>query len=937
MPPDHLLLSSLDVTDRQWALGDAIHHPELGKGELLAGREGYLRAKFAAAEVTFTDRDVLKLIPDAVVGSWSLVSLAESRKWRKEFIEAQELAKEEALQRTRQKFAIKSLLEEGDLEAADRLYGEACEAWWPESEYSAIRDRANFVEKFVSAFNALNLSELDKWFAAQSETFDLSTYDFVTLKAQKVSRILESIGISLDDEQIRANAYPHSRLLITARAGSGKTRTLCAKAALSIHDEGLYPDQVLILAFNKAAALTVKKRLEAGGLVKDYRNARTFHSLAYQLVKPSKKLLFDAGGEPSAREQSRFAQRMMHRILNPAFKEAMVEFFRQELEKIEGLGRDLGPEEYTIFRRSLEHMTLKGERVKSNGEKFIADFLFEHGIEYRYEKPWLWKVDFLDGSVYRPDFSIIQGGFDYVLEHWAVDPYDPHSNLPDHWTTSTQSYIAQIVAKRTFWAGQSIALLETHTGLLASGRVAFENQLRDELARHGIKCQRLSQDEIVRRVFENDFVISKMAGLFLQFIQRAKKKGWSADQLFQHISTSPDPEPRARLFHDLALRACREYEAMLAEESSMDFDDLLAQATLEVKQRGAGLKIHIGDGKMLALSELRWIMLDEYQDFSELYFRMLEAILDVNPHIRLIAVGDDWQAINAFAGADLRFFQEFCAYFPDSSSTGVATNYRSDSLVVNAGNRLMAGKGMPAKQSRKSSGVIEVLNLKDVWIEFRQGDAFKTGRDADQIFLPAREDGKGPSPPMTRLAQALKLCVQKIKDLDLSVRPPQQAMVLARTGTVYGVELAVFRKMLVFALSKTLNATVEKLEQHVVESTAHGSKGQEAHTVIILDATNRQFPKVHPDNLLFRPFGVTPKAVLDEERRLFYVAITRAEHRLFVLTDEGEESPYLRALQATQLVREAELIDTSTSGGELGELGAKIKRRIDALDRFTNE
>ncbi len=91
---------------------------------------------------------------------------------------------------------------------------------------------------------------------------------------------------------------------------------------------------------------------------------------------------------------------------------------------------------------------------------------------------------------------------------------------------------------------------------------------------------------------------------------------------------------------------------------------------------------------------------------------------------------------------------------------------------------------------------------------------------------------------------------------------------------------------------------MKNMESMVTAITAHGSKGQEAHTVIILDATQRQFPKVHPDNLLFRPFGVTPKAVLDEERRLFYVAMTRAEHRLFVLTEKGDESPYLYALNS---------------------------------------
>jgi len=927
---DDLLLFCLDLTDRHWAVGDAIHHPTLGIGELLSGREGYLRAKFSTAEATFTDHDELQLIPDAAEGNWSLVSFAEATSWRDEFIKARELAKTEGLRRERLKVRIKSLLEDGDVEQADRLYRDSCQGWWATTEFDAIRNRANFVKEFVSVYRRSNLSELDAWFEAQTEKYGLTVHEFVTLKVSKVDRILKSMKVTLDDEQLRANAYPENRLLITARAGSGKTRTLCAKAALSIQDEGLYPDQVLILAFNKAAAATVKKRLEAGGQVKDYRNARTFHSLAYQLVKPRKKLLFDAGGEPSAREQSRFAQRMLHRIMNPAFKESMVEFFRQELEQVEGFGRDLAPNDYAIFRRSLEHVSLKGERVKSSGEKIIADFLFEHGIDYRYEKVWAWKVDFLDGSVYRPDFSIVQGGHDYVLEHWAIDPDDPRAAVPERWMVTTRSYRNQITAKRAFWLSRSMELLETHAALLLSGREAFEHHLRGVLDSQGIKCQRLSREEIVKRVFENDFAISRMAELFLQFIQRSKKKGWSADQVFQVTSATPDPEPRARLFHNLALRAYREYEAMLAEESSMDFDDLLAQATQEVMDRGDGLKMHLGEGKMLALSELRWIMLDEYQDFSELYFRMLEAILKVNPRIRLIAVGDDWQAINAFAGAELRFFYEFGSYFPKSSSTGVATNYRSDSLVVTAGNKLMAGRGMPAEQSRTSSGVIQVLNTKDVWIEFREGNAFKKERDADAIFLPARKDGQGPTESMQKLAQALKLCVQKIQGLNWLASPPERAMVLARTGNVYGVELAEFRRMLVHALAKTVNIPAEGLEPHISALTAHGAKGQEAHTVFILDATHRQFPKVHPDNLLFRPFGVTPMTVLDEERRLFYVAMTRAEHRLFALTESGEESPYLYALDPNVPGGVHPRAKQPSKPQGLGELASRIEAQIAA-------
>lgn len=163
-------------------------------------------------------------------------------------------------------------------------------------------------------------------------------------------------------------------------------------------------------------------------------------------------------------------------------------------------------------------------------------------------------------------------------------------------------------------------------------------------------------------------------------------------------------------------------------------------------------------------------------------------------------------------------------------------------------------------------------------------------------------------------------------------------MLLARAGTVYGMQLADFRKLLLTALVKTLQLPMEMLESRISALTAHGSKGQEAHTVIILDATQRQFPKVHPDNLLFRPFGVTPKAVLDEERRLFYVAMTRAEHRLFVLTEKGDESPYLYALNSNafdSLYADAEL--ETVPAGELNGLALKIKERLASTVRMSNE
>jgi DNA helicase-4 len=458
--------------------------------------------------------------------------------------------------------------------------------------------------------------------------------------------------------------------------------------------------------------------------------------------------------------------------------------------------------------------------------------------------------------------------------------------------------------------------------MMHGDRAAFEHKLKEVLQDAGIECNLLHKDEIISRVFENDFAISRLSDLFLQFITRSKRRGWSADEVAKTLSKNPDKEPRSMLFHQLALRAYREYELMLAEENAMDFDDLLMQACEEVESRGGDVGIHLGQGKMIAIRNLKWILLDEYQDFSELYFRMLRAILECLPEVRLVAVGDDWQAINSFAGAQLRFFEDFASYFPGGETVGVTTNYRSDRAVVGAGNLLMAGRGDAAKISRNAMGLIRTIYLSDSWIEFRQGNQFAKERDANSIYLPPRTDGKNPSELALRQAQALKACAQIIIQ-----DPAKKTLLLARTGRVYGLDAEGFREKLIKALSTFDGIETKTLEQNLSIMTAHGSKGQESSRVIILDVTKRQFPKIHPDNLLFELFGVTPHTVLEEERRLFYVAMTRAEHELYLVTEKGEESHYLAEISGSAEKSDYKDIDQPIPL-PLGDLAQRIQKMM---------
>ena len=84
--------------------------------------------------------------------------------------------------------------------------------------------------------------------------------------------------------------------------------------------------------------------------------------------------------------------------------------------------------------------------------------------------------------------------------------------------------------------------------------------------------------------------------------------------------------------------------------------------------------------------------------------------------------------------------------------------------------------------------------------------------------------------------------------------------------------------------------------------TAHTAKGQEEEAVVVLDASERNFPKIHPDNLLYEIFDVTPAEVLAEERRLFYVAVSRAGEMLWILTEANTVSQYVKKIRDTPTI-----------------------------------
>ena len=115
-----------------------------------------------------------------------------------------------------------------------------------------------------------------------------------------------------------------------------------------------------------------------------------------------------------------------------------------------------------------------------------------------------------------------------------------------------------------------------------------------------------------------------------------------------------------------------------------------------------------------------------------MFFKLVQAIRARNPDASVFCVGDDWQAINAFAGSELRFFQDFNRYFRDTSTLSMPTNYRSARAIVQGrATALCMDGGQAAKAKRSEPGEVMVADLEG--FVPRGPEQTTHGGDRDQI------------------------------------------------------------------------------------------------------------------------------------------------------------------------------------------------------------
>ncbi len=830
---------------------------------------------------------------------------------------------------------INYLLERYKFEEAGELYSKYSKVLnysdfnHVEDGYLKRQERDVFINKLDYLLQSGKFSESDILFSKDKNPLSVSEYE--EIKSEHIKKFLEESFLKaekLSDEQLLAVSDTSQNLLLRARAGSGKTTTLSAKIAYLIKGEKVDPDKIIALCFNASAARNIIKTLEDKFDIKyhEKENIATFHSLAGQIspLDQGIETLFDDRDPLGKQKLTRFIELILAEKWDRPFydlekdeissQDSIFGFIKkiwvklkyakfkivvyaiaredkrldtdEEANELENENIEFGSKEHYLFRRNLTYITLDGKHVKSFGEKCIADYLFEHNINYNYEPNFR-----MDGHTYYPDFELYDHHI--ILEHWGVDESDKEKKVPKNWSKTWDEYVKEMRDKRKYWNekkdknGMKYRLLQTNITQLKDGRESFENKLTAKLKECNIVNDRLSIDEIIMKMSHN--LRSKFAGKIVKYIQKAKQNRCSPEEMKLKISEAKYPKyNKVNVFLNLANEIYKQYEIDTRKKKKIDFYDYLFNAEREINTNKWNCKLRSG----VSIGEIEWLLIDEFQDFSPLFLAFPPVIKKYNPNVKLFCVGDDWQAINAFIGSDVELFNKFEEEFPvNYAIKNLTINRRSKRNIVDFGNKIMVGHGIESgvNSDNQDGGVIECGDVNQGWIE---SDEL---RDAFGIDIGAKFD----IVVLRYLNHAVKIIDKYLKNLEDDNE--FTLLILSRRREIrQHYKLEDFTKKIEVFFTKKYSENKNKIEaifnkqidekgneyRQIEPKTVHQSKGLQANVVIVLEATNRCFPLIHPDFLLFEIFGDKLDKIEDEERRLFYVACTRAKSDLYLLYEE---------------------------------------------------
>lgn len=700
-------------------------------------------------------------------------------------------------------------------------------------------------------------------------------------------------GYTLDNDQQEAIVTDEQSCLIIAGAGCGKTSMLISKVAYLLK-KGINPEKILLLSFTRKTVSDLEKRLHK---IDSRLNAYTFHKLGKDItgkdyndsitVKNTiRAILFSS--------DDKFIK-LRHDILD--YIAYYAQYFDLETEYSENKINIAEYEQlkYATLRQKIQILaakneTLKMEKVKSPAEVEIANFLFLQGVDYVYEKEYPHPFYDKNGVAkkYRPDFYIKTPTGEIWLEHFGVK-IDSSGVYHARWCKEEATYIRHMHDKRRMHQRYGTTLVETNETMHERGELLTE--LKGILQAHGVTLKPISDkqvsDYLQKMIKEYRFqTFAEYVNRFIS-VYKSQTKFTSLEVLKEFIQQcDPMIQNKSLLektvsqlfnktskFFDVVSEIYNQYQQRLEDEDSVDFNDMITVAIQ-----------NINDGKYKC--DFDYVIVDEFQDITQKRADFLKAIQN-QTNAKLFCVGDDWQSIYGFAGSDVSLFRKFDFAFSVKPLFIQNTHRNSQELVNIAGNFIMKNPSQ-IKKTLNAGSIHCSLPIQYTYYGYKREDGCKKRIDA--LIYTLNHIVK------EHKTSKLSVCLLGRYNLDLydfndsgfiPDRHKKTKYGLYQQNTIDGITSLVYEKY---------------PDMKLYFTTIHKSKGAEYDYTIIIDleesADKLSFPcQIKDDDMIAPMLFFSDYFPYAEERRIFYVALTRCKKQCYLLVSEYLPSRFFNEIK----------------------------------------
>jgi uvrD/REP helicase family protein len=729
-------------------------------------------------------------------------------------------------------------------------------------QYITFREEWQFTEYYTELFHEVSgfLKRLETFHVEQSETIAKFASDFENLqwfiKSHNDNYIKEELDTykdffdhclkyPLDKQQRRSIVSEEENCLVVSSAGSGKTSSIVGKVKYLTEIKKINPQNILLISYTNKAAAELTERMGIAGL-----RGYTFHKLALDIIGQT------TGQKPSIYENTdALFVKIYHELLNDKkFKKSVIEYFidyqtpEKEWEKRKNERRQqLSEQKEVRLKATFPDMDGKTVYVRSEQEQKICFALSSLSVKFRYEEPYERPLADEMHSQYKPDFSIYfeQGGKTrrIYLEHFGVDEHGlvPIWFAKDRGITyeeANQKYNDGITWKKAAHEKFGTKLLTTSSADFHYSDI--RKKLKTLLEKADVPIQEKTDAELYDTVLPPNSKQEKaFIRLVVTFVTLIKSSCKSVDEVLRQTKNAGD-ERSTFIIKNIFQPVYKRYIEELTNINQIDFTDAILQAT-DICRSSHPVKYD-------------YIIVDEFQDISVDRYNFLKVLREGNPPAKLYCVGDDWQSIYRFSGSDMALFNQFSDYFGQTEINKIETTYRFGEPLV---------------------------SLSSQFIQ----------RNEAQIK-------KNIHPFNPQVKTELQFCDYERRDYCNVIGQLVASIPLDKSVFLLGrYSFDDYYLSFMYKSVKEGNRFFYIIGDRKIEFlTVHKSKGLEADYVIILQCNKDTygFPSlVSDDPVLNYVLTKSDQYPYGEERRLFYVAITRAKVKTYILYDKRFPSVFV--------------------------------------------